>query len=85
MILPATMLKMIFPPQIWKTFELAEVKMDKHDLPLGFSFALAQKPDAMTKFTNLPESKQSEILQRARAVSSKGEMQSLVNELSAQG
>ena len=53
--------------------------MDKHEMPLGFGFALAMK-----NFSNLPQSKQSEILQKAHAVSSKGEMQSLVNDLAAQ-
>ena len=60
-------------------------EMDKEELPLGFGFALAQNPDAMRKFSDLPESGKSEILQKARMVSSKGEMQSLVNTLSAQG
>lgn len=59
--------------------------MDKNDLPLGFGFALAQNPDAMRKFSNLPEDKQAELLQRAHCVLSKAEMQSLVNDLSAQG
>lgn len=59
--------------------------MDHNDLPLGFGFALAQNPEAMKTFSGLPESKRSEILQKARNVSSKGEMQSLVNTLSAQG
>lgn len=59
--------------------------MDKNDLPLGFSFALAQNPSAMQFFSNLPESKQSEVLQKAHSVSSKDEMQALVNSLSARG
>lgn len=58
--------------------------MDRNELPLGFGFALAQNPEAMKIFSNLPESKQFEILQKAHAVSSKYEMQSLVNGLSAQ-
>ena len=59
--------------------------MDSLDLPIGLAFALAQNPEAMKTFSDLPESKRSEILQKARMVSSKGEMQSLVNTLSAQG
>lgn len=58
--------------------------MEKNNLPLGFSFALAQNLSAMRKFSNLPESKQAEIIQKARSVSSKDEMQSLVRGLSAQ-
>ena len=55
--------------------------MEGEDLPLGFSFALAQNPDAMKAFSNLSKQAQTEILQRAHAVSAKGEMQSLVNSL----
>ncbi len=59
--------------------------MEKNNLPLGFSFALAQNPDAMRIFANMSEARQAEILQKAHSVSSKDEMQSLVNNLSAQG
>lgn len=55
--------------------------LNRNDLPLGFSFSLAQNPEAMKMFANLPESKQSEILQKAHTVRSKSEMQSLVNSL----
>ncbi|MBQ7935809.1 MAG: hypothetical protein IJ333_05615 [Clostridia bacterium] len=58
--------------------------MKRKDLPIGFSFALAQNPDAMKNFGAMPESMQMDILQKARTVSSKAEMRSLVNELSAQ-
>lgn len=58
--------------------------MEKNNLPLGFAFALAQNPDAMRIFSNMSEARQSEILQRAHSVSSKDEMQSLVNNLSIQ-
>lgn len=57
--------------------------MDRNDLPLGFAFALAQRPEAMQAFSALPPAKQSEILQKAHNVSSKAEMQSLVNSLSS--
>ena len=55
--------------------------MDRNDLPLGFAFALAQRPEAMQTFSNLPQAKKAEILQKAHHVSSKAEMQSLVNSL----
>ena len=55
--------------------------MNQDDLPLGFSFALAQNPNAMKAFSNLSPTKQTEVLQKARAVSSKDEMQSLVSGL----
>ena len=53
--------------------------MNQSDLPLGFAFALAQRPEAMQTFSNLPATEKSEILQKAHNVSSKAEMQSLVN------
>lgn len=59
--------------------------MDRNDVPLGFGFALAQNPEAMGRFAALPQAKQQELLQRARSVTSKGEMQALVSELSIQG
>lgn len=57
--------------------------MERNDLPIGFSYALAQNPSAMRAFSNMPESKQREILQQAHQASSKNEMQSLVNRLSS--
>ncbi|MBP3305814.1 MAG: hypothetical protein J6L24_07580 [Oscillospiraceae bacterium] len=57
--------------------------MNRNELPIGFGFALAQDPDAMIKFSNLPDASRSEILRRARSASSEQEMRSLVNELSA--
>ena len=59
--------------------------MDRTDLPLGFGFALAHNPDAMKVFSNLSEARQTEILQKAHSVSSKAEMQMLVNHLSDMG
>ena len=57
----------------------------ENKLPLGFSFALDLNPEAMKAFSNFPEAKQTEILNRAKSVVSKSEMQELVNGLSAQG
>ena len=56
----------------------------ENNLPLGFSFALAQNPEAMKAFSNFPAEKQTEILNRAKSVVSKSEMQMLVNSLPAQ-
>ena len=57
--------------------------MTHPELPIGFGFALAQNPEAMRAFSLLPEEKRSQILQKAHSVSSKSEMQSLVNGLSS--
>lgn len=59
--------------------------MDKNELPIGFSFSLAQNPDAMERFAKLSKDEQADILQKARSVTSKNEMRALVNSLSTNG
>lgn len=56
--------------------------MDRSDLPLGFTFALAMNPDAMQNFSQLSESEKDDVVRKARSVSSKAEMNALVNVLS---
>ena len=58
--------------------------MDANELPLGFGFVLAQNPEAMRNFALLPESQRAQILHKVHAVSSKEEMQSLVDSLTVQ-
>lgn len=58
--------------------------MDKKDLPLGFGFALALKPEAMQKFSLLTDAERDAVLQKAKSASSKDEMQALVDNLTAQ-
>ena len=55
--------------------------MDRQELPLGLGFALAQDPEAMEAFTALPEADRTALLERAHTVSSREEMQALVNGL----
>lgn len=55
--------------------------MNQNELPLGFGFALAQNPEAMKSFAGLPQARQNEILSQAHSISSKGEMQALVDTL----
>lgn len=50
-------------------------------IPLGFGFALAQNPEAMTAFAKLPEGKREVLIQRAHMAASKEEMQSIVDGL----
>ena len=51
------------------------------ELPMGFAMALAMQPNALQHYASLSTGQQSEILNRAKAVQSKSEMQSLVNSL----
>lgn len=55
------------------------------DLPLGLGMALAMNIGAMEYFTSLPDSEQKKIVDRARSVKSKKEMQSFVDSLAAEG
>jgi hypothetical protein len=52
------------------------------DLPLGFAAALAQDAAAAQAFYAMPESRRSQILERARSVESRPQMRELVRELS---
>ena len=52
--------------------------MDETKLPVGFGMALAMDADAMQVFAAMPEKRQNAVLERARTVASKTEMQRLV-------
>lgn len=51
------------------------------DLPLGFSMALAQNPQALSRFAELTDSQRRTVIARTHAVGSKKEMQALVASL----
>lgn len=54
----------------------------KHDeMPMGFSMALAQNPEAMQKFAMLSEDKKKQIIDGTHSVKSRQEMHEYVNKL----
>ena len=55
--------------------------MDYREIPMGFSMALAQRPEAMQKFSMLSESKQNEIINGTHAIHSKKEMRKYVDDI----
>ena len=55
--------------------------MKRGEMPVGFSLALAQNPDAMQKFAMLSEEKKKEIIDGTHQVKSKQEMHEYVNKL----
>lgn len=57
------------------------MKVEMHEIPLGFSYALAEHPDAMKAFVGMTAAERSEVIRRAHSVSSRDEMQALVNGL----
>lgn len=56
-------------------------QMEEKELPLGLGMALAQHPKAMEQFTALPEQERKMLIDGARAVHSKHEMEALVQRL----
>ena len=51
------------------------------EMPLGFSMALAQNPDAMQKFAMLSEEKKKQIIDGTHSVKSRQEMHEYVNKI----
>lgn len=51
------------------------------EMPLGFGMALAMNPEAMQKFSSLPEKRQQEIIDGTHHVNSKSEMQQYVQSI----
>lgn len=55
--------------------------MKREEMPVGFSMALAQNPEAMQKFALLSEDKKNQIIDGIHSVGSKQEMHEYVNKL----
>lgn len=55
--------------------------MNRNEMPVGFSMALAQNPEAMQKFAMLSDEEKKEIINGTHSVNSKQEMREYVNSL----
>ena len=55
--------------------------MKRDEMPIGFSVALAQNPDAMQKFALLGEDEKKQLIDGTHSVKSKQEMHEYVNRL----
>lgn len=53
--------------------------MDRNDMPIGFTMALAMNPDAMQKFALLSDDNKQKIISGTHGISSRDEMQRYVN------
>lgn len=51
------------------------------ELPLGFSMAMAKNPEALSSFSSMSDAEQRELIDRCHNVTSKQEMQQLVNSI----
>ncbi len=55
--------------------------MKRDEMPVGFSMALAQNPEAMQRFAMLSEDEKKQIIDGTHSVRSKQEMHEYVNKL----
>ena len=59
----------------------AEILGEKWDLPLGFTMALGENPDAMFVFSSMPKKYRESCIDRARNANSRSEMQRIVSDI----
>ena len=55
--------------------------MERKEIPVGFSMALAQNPEAMQKFATLSDAEKQAILDGTHNIRSKQEMHQYVNHI----
>ncbi|MCI8327264.1 MAG: hypothetical protein HFI37_05750 [Lachnospiraceae bacterium] len=51
------------------------------DMPVGFSFALGENERALAQFAEMTDQEKKQVLETARAVQSKRDMRSLVDQI----
>ena len=51
------------------------------ELPLGFGMALAQNPEAMKRFAEMPEERQAQVVSGTHGIQSRAEMHAYVEQL----
>ncbi|MCI8957063.1 MAG: hypothetical protein HFG29_08780 [Eubacterium sp.] len=54
---------------------------NKEEMPLGLGFGLAMNDNAMEHFSNLTDSEKKQVIETARTVQSKKEMNSLIQDI----
>lgn len=55
--------------------------MKRSEMPIGFSMALTENPEAMKKFALLSEDKKQTVVEGSRSVKTRSEMYRYVNEI----
>lgn len=53
----------------------------KNEMPMGLGFGLAQNKEAMEHFSNLTDTEKKQVIETARTVQSKKEMNSLIQDI----
>lgn len=55
--------------------------MGNSNMPMGFTFSMSSNEKAMNNFARMSEEERAQVIQRARNVSSKHEMEKLIQDL----
>jgi hypothetical protein len=63
--------------------KIKQVMKMYRDMPLGFVNALAKNESAMQRFAQMDKSEKQELLDKAHNVTSKAEMQNLINSINS--
>lgn len=58
--------------------------LGNHELPIGFGMELAKNSQAMNTFSSMPENKRNEIIETAKNLKSKHEMEQYVSNMFVQ-
>lgn len=56
--------------------------LGNHEIPIGFSMALAKDSNAMNAFSTLSEEKRQQLIESSRQIQTKKDMESFVNQIS---
>ena len=56
--------------------------MEKDNMPLGLGFGLAMNEQAMKNFAGMEETEKRQVIEAARSVQSKQEMERLIDDIS---
>ncbi len=59
------------------------MKQEENNIPLGLGFSLAMNNQAMQTFSNMTDTEKKQVIEAARGVQSKAEMQNLVDSIAS--
>ncbi|MDD5937041.1 MAG: hypothetical protein PUC65_16000 [Clostridiales bacterium] len=57
--------------------------LGNHEIPIGFSMALAKDTNAMNSFSAMPESQRKQVIEASRTIQTKQDMERFVNSITS--
>lgn len=57
--------------------------LGNHEIPIGFSMALAKDTNAMNAFSSMSEDRRKQVIEDSRSIQSKQEMEQFVNSITS--